>query len=106
MSSALILENLARQSGCPGTPFSGERAWNIIRTRIKFLEFVPVLFYSTCCPKREERRKNVGLEVNFHLGEDPVQVDTPLTLDPNLVRLVKALARRAARQDFEANIEK
>lgn len=50
--------------------------------------------------------ENMGKEPNFDLGGKPLKIDSGLVLDPNIVRLVKALARRAARQDFEANIEK
>ncbi len=74
--------------------------------RIKILDNVPDLFYSNGKSAQQERKGKTVIEVNFHLGENPVRVDNPLTLDPNLVRLVKALARRAARQDFEASIEK
>lgn len=75
--------------------------------RSEFLDNVPDLFYSgeNSYQQQGAKEKSV-IEVNFHLGENPVRVDNPLTLDPNIVRMVKALARRAARQDFEAISEK
>lgn len=47
----------------------------------------------------------MGSEPNFDLGGRPVKVDNANVLDPRLVRLVQALARRAAEEDFEAALK-
>ena len=48
----------------------------------------------------------MGKEPNFNLGGKPLKLDSGLALDPRIVRLVRALARHKAEQDFEALIEK
>lgn len=48
----------------------------------------------------------MGKEPNFDLGGKPLKLDSGLALDPRIVRLVQALARYSAEQDFKAQIEK
>lgn len=71
-----------------------------------FLDFVPDLYYTTTSPKKPESEENVGIEVNFHLGERPIKIDNGDVLDPRLVAFVRALARRAAAHDFEASLHR
>lgn len=48
----------------------------------------------------------MGKEPNFDLGGMPVRVDNANVLDPRIIRIVQALARRAAEEDFEAQTKK
>ena len=54
----------------------------------------------------DESEKNMGSEPNFDLGGVPVKVDNGRVLDPRLIRIVQALARCAAEEDFEAALKK
>lgn len=75
--------------------------------RTKVLDDVPVLCYKHGNIKqRRGADENMGKEPNFDLGGKPLKVDSGLTLDPRLVRLVQALARHRAEKDFEALIGK
>lgn len=75
--------------------------------RTKVLDDVPVLCYKhEDVKQRRGADENMGKEPNFDLGEQPLKVDSGLTLDPRLVRLVQALARHRAEKDFEALIGK
>ena len=48
----------------------------------------------------------MGIEVNLHLGGRRIKADTfDVSLDPNIIRLVKALARQAAEDDFDEAIK-
>lgn len=79
-----------------------------IRTanRTKILDKVTVPCYKkTPSTNLDESEKNMGSEPNFDLGGRPVKVDNANVLDPRLVRLVQALARRAAEEDFEAALK-
>lgn len=62
--------------------------------------------YDAASIKQGETRQKVGMEINFHLGEKPLKIDNGLVLDPRIVAIVKALARRAAEEDFEAQTKK
>lgn len=43
----------------------------------------------------------MGKKVNFDIGDTPLKVDNfDLSLNPDIVRIVKALARIAAEEDF------
>lgn len=81
-----------------------------IRTRSndgnKILDSVPVSCYKQSSSiNLDESEKNMGSEPNFDLGGRPVKVDNANILDPRLVRLVQALARRAAEEDFGAALK-
>lgn len=82
----------------------------MVRTRImyrkEFLDKYSHSQYDCAQPPTSGSEENMGIEVNFHLGEKPLNVDTGLALDPRIVALVKLLARRAADEDFEAAINK
>jgi hypothetical protein len=85
---------------------SGKLLRTRIMNRTKILDNVPDLYYKQVSPESTDKEQNVGMEVNFHLGERPLKLEDGLALDPRLVRIVKALARHAAEADFKASIEK
>ena len=74
------------------------------KKEVKVIGIKSQLGYNSHLPVTKEREENVGIEVNFHLGSQTVVADNADVLDPHLVRFVQALARRAARRDFEASI--
>lgn len=75
--------------------------------RTKLLDDVPVLCYKhNTYNQRQGVDENMGKEPNFDLGGKPLKVDSGFALDPRIVRLVKALARHSAEEDFNALIEK
>ncbi|MGE0828905.1 MAG: hypothetical protein AB7O04_06075 [Hyphomonadaceae bacterium] len=53
----------------------------------------------------ESEKRRMGIEPNFCLGGTPLRVDNGLVLDPRLVRIVQALARHAAEEDFRDAIK-
>ena len=74
---------------------------------IEFLDNVHVSCYKQTSPTNlDESEKNMGIEPNFDLGGMPLKVDNGLVLDPRLVRIVQALARIAAEEDFAAATDK
>lgn len=83
---------------------------NLLRIQImyrnNFLAKCDDFGYDVGSIKQGETRRKVGTEINFHLGEKPLKIDNGLVLDPRIVAIVKALARRAAEEDFEAQTEK
>ncbi|MEL6362744.1 MAG: hypothetical protein AAFR21_16845 [Pseudomonadota bacterium] len=67
---------------------------------VPYTEFIPM--------RRKPKQKGaaMGIEVNLHLGGRRVKADTfDISLDPNIIRLVKALARQAAEDDFNEAIK-
>ncbi len=64
------------------------------------------LWYKSRTTQQTKEDENMGKEPNFDLGGKPLKLDSGLALDPRIVRLVQALARYSAEQDFKAQIEK
>lgn len=89
-----------------GTPASDKSLRTRSTVRTIFLDAEGDFGYDCASPPKSGSEENMGTEVNFHLGEKPLNVDTGLALDPRIVTLVKLLARRAADEDFEAAIRK
>lgn len=57
--------------------------------------------------QRKVKRLSVGINLRLNLPHGPIKADSFKTsLDRKLVDLIKALARNAAREDFEASIRK
>lgn len=73
----------------------------------KILDSVPVSCYKKPpSTNLDGSEKNMGSEPNFDLGGLPVKVDNGSVLDPRLIRIVQALARCAAEEDFEAALKR
>lgn len=73
---------------------------------LKFVDDVHGSCYKHNITEQQGKAENMGKEPNFDLGGKPLKLDSGLTLDPRIVRLVQALARYSAEQDFKAQIEK
>lgn len=49
----------------------------------------------------------MGVDVKLNLGGRRIKADNiEISLDPNIIRIVKLLARQAAEEDFKKAIEK
>jgi hypothetical protein len=86
------------------------RSGKSVRTRKgirnKNLDAVPVLCYGgSSTINLDGSEKNMGSEPNFDLGGRPVKVENGNVLDPRLIRIVQAIARCAAEEDFEAALK-
>lgn len=56
--------------------------------------------------KRQQKGAAMGVKLNLALGSKGVKAHNfDISLDPNIIRIVKILARQAAEEDFQKAID-